>query len=294
MFDAKRLLDQFLGGGGHRGGQWGGHPGPSSGAPLDQLARSLSGDGAKGAILGGLASLVLGGRRRGGGFGGGMMGGGMGGGLGGGMMGGRTGRAGGLAMIASLAYQAYRQWEANRPPAPQGGGRPGGFGGQRHGAFAPVPAAAPQRSGGFLPSAEEAAAMLGGTRFAPASTADEETLARALLTAMIAAAKADGQIDADEQARIFGEMDRHDLDPDDKAFLMDALRAPLDIDAVARLARSPEEATEIYAASVMAIRVDTEPERRYLDDLARRLGLDPGLARHIERTIAQASESAPR
>ncbi len=183
-----------------------------------------------------------------------MMGGGMGGGLGGGMMGGRMGRAGGLAMIASLAYQAYRQWEANRPPAPQGGGQPGGFGGQRHGAFAPVPAAAPQRSGGFLPSAEEAAAMLGGTRFAPASTADEETLARALLTAMIAAAKADGQIDADEQARIFGEMDRHDLDPDDKAFLMDALRAPLDIDAVARLARSPEEATEIYAASVMAIR----------------------------------------
>ncbi|WP_298961545.1 tellurite resistance TerB family protein [uncultured Methylobacterium sp.] len=281
MFDAKRLLDQFLGGSGHRGGQWGGPSGHSSGAPLDQLARSLGGGGAKGAILGGLASLVLGGRRRGGGFGGGMMG-------------GRMGRAGGLAMIASLAYQAYRQWEANRPPAPQGGGQPGGVGGPRYGAFAPVPAAAPQRSGGFLPSAEEAAAMLGGTRFAPASPADEETVARALLTAMIAAAKADGQIDADEQARIFGEMDRHDLDPDDKVFLMDALRAPLDIDAVARLARSPEEATEIYAASVMAIRIDTEPERRYLDDLARRLGLDAGLARHIERTIAQAAESAPR
>ncbi|MEH3148191.1 MAG: tellurite resistance TerB family protein [Methylobacterium frigidaeris] len=284
MFDAKRLLDQFLGGGGHRGGQWGGRPGHSSGTPLDQIARSLGGGGARGALLGGLASLVLGGRRRGG------YGGGFGGGMGAGM-----GRAGGLAMIASLAYQAYRQWEANRPRTPQGGaGHPGGSGGQRFGAFSAVPAEAPRRSGGFLPTPEEASAMLGGTRFAPASPADEEAVSRALLSAMIAAAKADGQIDADEQARIFGEMDRHDLDPDDKAFLMDALRAPLDIDAVARLARTPEEATEIYAASVMAISIDTDSERRYLDDLARRLDLDPGLARHIEQTVAQAAESVPR
>ncbi|KTS15832.1 hypothetical protein NS229_27490, partial [Methylobacterium indicum] len=85
MFDAKRLLDQFLGGaprGGHSGGPFaggpfvggpfGGHPGQApygqgqSGhapSPLEQVARSLGGGGAKGAILGGLASLVLGGRR---------------------------------------------------------------------------------------------------------------------------------------------------------------------------------------------------------------------------------------
>ncbi len=179
-----------------------------------------------------------------------------------------AGRAGGLALIATLAYQAYQSWQANQ--------------GQRgH--------AAPVRAAGFIPSADEAARMLGGTRFMPASPAEEEDRSRALLIAMITAAKADGHIDPDEQRRIFGEMDRHALDADDKAFLMDALRAPVDVEAVARLARNPEQASEIYAASLMAIRVDTAQERAYLDHLARSLGLEPGFARHIEATLSSAS-----
>ncbi|KMO28393.1 hypothetical protein VQ03_29955, partial [Methylobacterium tarhaniae] len=179
-----------------------------------------------------------------------------------------AGRAGGLALIATLAYQAYQNWQASQ--------------GQR--------AAPPSgRAAGFIPSADEAARMLGGTRFAPASPADEQDRARALLIAMITAAKADGHIDADEQGRIFGEMDRHALDADDKAFLMDVLRAPVDVEAVARLARNPEQASELYAASLMAISVDTPQERAYLDHLARSLRLDPGLVRHIEATLAAAS-----
>ncbi|MFE1600008.1 tellurite resistance TerB family protein [Methylobacterium sp. ID0610] len=258
MLDAKRLLDQFLGGQG-RGGY--GQPpqaAPSPRAapsPLDQIARSLGGQGSKVAVLGSLAALVLGSRK---------------GHRASGAPFGQAGRIGGLAMVASLAYQAYQHWQAGRPPAGS------------------APAAAPRRSGSFLPSAEEAAAMLRGTAFQPASALDEQVLARSLLTAMISAAKADGHIDGQEQARIFGEMDRHALDADDKAFLMDVLRAPLDIDAVARLARSPEEAAEIYAASLMAIDVDSAPERAYLDDLARRLRLDPGLVRHIEETVTRA------
>lgn len=277
MFDAKRLLDQFLGGsprGGYSGGGHPGHQAPYGHAPspLEQVARSLGGGGGKGAILGGLASLVLGGRR-GGGFGSsgfGMPGGGMPGGIPG--MG-SAGRLGGLALVATLAYQAYQNWQANQ-------------GHQKHGQGAAPPTG---RSAGFIPSPDEAAAMLGGTRFAPTSAADEQDRARALLIVMITAAKADGHIDADEQGRIFGEMDRHALDADDKAFLMDVLRAPVDVEAVARLARNPEQATELYAASLMAITVDTHQERAYLDHLARSLRLDPGLVRHIEATLASAA-----
>ncbi|GJD51660.1 hypothetical protein OPKNFCMD_4415 [Methylobacterium crusticola] len=254
MLDAKRLLDQFLGGpAAHRAGSEG-RPGPAS--PLDQIGRALGGQGSQAAVLGGLASLVLGARR--------------------GPRAGPAGRLGGLALVGSLAYQAYRQWQASQPAAetrPPGGTR----------------AAPPGGRGGFIPSPEEAGAMLRGTRFQPASPADEQDLSRALLTAMIAAAKADGHIDAQEQARIFGEMDRHALDQDDKAFLMDALRAPLDVEAVARLARGREEASAIYAASALAVSVDTPAERAYLDRLAGRLGLDPGLARRIEDTVAAAS-----
>jgi uncharacterized membrane protein YebE (DUF533 family) len=107
---------------------------------------------------------------------------------------------------------------------------------------------------------------------------------------MVAAAKADGHIDAAEQANIFAEMDKLDLDADDKAFVMDELRAPLDVDAVAKAARTPEEAAEIYTASLLAIDVDNAAERGYLALLAARLRLDDKLVEHLHATVEGATE----
>ena len=103
---------------------------------------------------------------------------------------------------------------------------------------------------------------------------------------MIAAAKADGHVDAQEQARIFAEMDKLPLSADDKAFVMDELRAKLDVDAVAGAATSPEMAAEIYAASLMAVHVDNAAERGYLAMLAARLKLDERLVAHLEQNVA--------
>ena len=45
--------------------------------------------------------------------------------------------------------------------------------------------------------------------------------------------------------------------------------------ALAAAAPDPVVAAQLYAASLLAIRVDSEAERAYLRDLAGRLGLDP-------------------
>src|SRR5690606_24751999 len=119
-----------------------------------------------------------------------------------------------------LAYKAYRDWQEGKQPTAVESGRQNG---------APV-----------LPPPQD-------TPFNPASETEQQTLGRHLLRAMIAAAKADGHIDATEQASIFARMDELPLAADDKAFVIDELRAPLDVDAVARAARTPEEAAEIYA-----------------------------------------------
>ncbi len=66
---------------------------------------------------------------------------------------------------------------------------------------------------------------------------------------MISAAKADGHIDRDEQDRIFDKIDEAGLDSEAKAFLMDELRSPLDLDKVVASATCEETAAEIYAAS---------------------------------------------
>ena len=109
---------------------------------------------------------------------------------------------------------------------------------------------------------------------------------------MISAAKADGHIDNTEQANIFAQMDRMNVSAEDKAFVMDELRAKLDIDAVAAAAGSPEEAAEIYTASLLAIDVDNAAERGYLAMLAARLQLDDALVTHLQQNVA-ASTKAP-
>ena len=57
-------------------------------------------------------------------------------------------------------------------------------------------------------------------------------------------------------------------------FWRQEMQKPIDSDAIARQATSPELAVQVYAASLLAIEVDTAAERAYLRDLAARLGLD--------------------
>jgi uncharacterized membrane protein YebE (DUF533 family) len=237
MFDAKRLLDQFMGGQGGQGGQGG-----SSGG--GDFLRGAGG----GALAGGLAAILLGtktGRK----------------------LGGEALKLGGMAAVGALAYKAYRDWQAGKQPAPAAPQQ------QQQPQQAPVP---------MLPAPS-------GTPFNPSTPSEQQTLARHLLRAMIAAAKADGHVDAQEQARIFAEMDKLPLAADDKAFVMDELRAKLDIDAVASAASTPEEAAEIYTASLLAIDVDNAAERGYLGMLAARLKLDDALVAHLQQSVAAAT-----
>jgi uncharacterized membrane protein YebE (DUF533 family) len=117
--------------------------------------------------------------------------------------------------------------------------------------------------------------------------AGQEALGKALVRAMIAAAKADGRIDADEKERIFQRLEDMNLSAQEKAFVFDELSTPLDIEAVVRGADTPEHAAEIYAASLVAIEADTATERAYLDTLANRLSLPDALVEEIHKAAVR-------
>lgn len=194
-----------------------------------------------------------------GGFGGGA----MTGGLAGVLLGSKGGRKvaknaltyGGMAVAGALAYRAYQNYQAGRQASPAGAGE--------------TPLLPPPRN----------------TPFNPLQPVDQASLGRNLLRAMIAAAKADGHIDSTEQTNIFTQMDRLDVTAEDKVFVMDELRKPLDVDAVARAVRTPEEAAEIYTVSLLAIDLDNDQERAYLASLAARLNLDEKLVAHLHATV---------
>lgn len=175
-------------------------------------------------------------------------------GKGGSKMLGKMTQYGALAALGGLAYHAWQRSQAKTSTT-----APADYG--------PAPA-----DGTFLPPPNDEAA--------------QDALGQALVRAMIAAAKADGRIDAEENQRIFARLEAMDLDPKAKAFVFDELSAPLNLDAVVAGADTPQHAAEIYAASLVSIEADTPAERAYLQMLAARLGLDQALVDEMHRAAS--------
>lgn len=199
---------------------------------------------------------------------------GFAGGLAGGMLTTKGGRKlgknalkyGGIAAVGALAYAAYKQHQqskgiAQSPPPPLA---------DRAAEFVPPPPAS-----GFVPASNSPQVV--------------NDLGLLLLRAMIAAARADGRLDGDEMKRVLDQADALELGSEDKSRLLDELRAPVDLDRVVEGADTPEKRAEVYAASLLAIDVDTDAERGYLAMLRARLGIEPELAEQIEKEIARAS-----
>lgn len=176
-------------------------------------------------------------------------------------LGGSVLQVGGVAVLGGLAYKAWQNWQAQQ-------------GGQT---------SAPTEN------MKDATAKAEGTSFLPSQETERNELSLTLLSAMISAAKSDGHIDADEQARIFSKVDESNLAANEKGFLMDEIRKPLDLDAIAAKATTMERAAEIYAVSVLAINADNPAEVEYLNKLASRLKLDTGLRMNIETEVKSAA-----
>ena len=118
--------------------------------------------------------------------------------------------------------------------------------------------------------------------------ADEARLqqkAMLLIRAMIQAAKADGQIDAEEMSRIMGRLAEAGETDEARQLVLRAMSQPVDIAGLAAEARDPQEAVEVYAASLMAITVDSPAERDYLTRLAAALRLPPEAVAHIQARL---------
>lgn len=217
------------------------------GSRAQQGSGSMSSQDGLGGLLGGL--LGGGNATDGGGGLGGLLGGLLGG-RGGSSAGGNSqGRSAGgvnyaaLASLGMMAYQAYQSWQRSQAAAPQQAVR-----------------TVDQLSG---PEAEDHS--------------------HAILRALIAAAKADGRIDEQEQQLIYAEIKRHTSDPQLQQWLDEEVSKPLDAAEVAQSAQDPAMAAEMYLASVMLVDDQQPAERAYLDELAGALQIDPTLQVHLEQ-----------
>lgn len=164
-------------------------------------------------------------------------------------IGGSALKYGSVAALGAVAFRAYSQWQT-----------------QQAAAVSP-------------PGATDLAARTVNLLPAP----EVETHSRAMLKALIAAAKSDGHLDERERGLIDAEMRRLQADASDRAWLAAELQRALDPAEVARAATTPELAAEMYLASLLVIDDTSFMERAYLDEFARQLKLPAALKAELEK-----------
>ena len=120
----------------------------------------------------------------------------------------------------------------------------------------------------------------------PVETKQLESQAGLIFKAMINAAKADGQIDQGEAQRIAGKLEEAGLDQQGRNFVLAEMNKPMDTEAMIAAAKgNPQLAAQLYAASLLAIEVNTPAERTYLQNLASGLGLEPQAVANLESVL---------
>ncbi len=116
-----------------------------------------------------------------------------------------------------------------------------------------------------------------------------ENNASLILTSMLNAAKADGQIDKEEVQKILGQAKEEGMDRETQEFIMAELKKPIDLNGLCAQARhQPELAAQLYAASLLAIEVDTKAEQSYLQQLGQGLGLDRATLQQLHTMVGVA------
>ncbi len=143
-------------------------------------------------------------------------------------------KVGSLAALGGLAYQMYKQWDADNA----------------------------------VPANDAPAGQLAAPEQSPKASTD------VLLKAMVAAAKADGHVDSAELENIRKQLADMGLAGDVNDMILEALTQPLGAKDIAALAAGDQAvATEIYLISAAVIDTSNEAEQAYLADLRAALQL---------------------
>jgi uncharacterized membrane protein YebE (DUF533 family) len=159
-------------------------------------------------------------------------------------------KVGGVALVGGLAYKAWQKYQQGQ-------------------------------------AGSAAAASVSEQAFLPRDADSEESnnLGVLLAQTMIAAAKADGQIDINESQAILNRINELDLSVDDKAFLFEEFNKPIDVVELADRADTPEHAAEAYVAALLMVDPPSAQEQMFLDMLASAFNLDQMLVTELQNGV---------
>ncbi|MCR9104423.1 MAG: tellurite resistance TerB family protein [Gammaproteobacteria bacterium] len=198
-------------------------------------------------------------------------------------------KVGGIAALGGVAWKAYQNYQGTNA---DGTATSAGSAGNVAPAASAAHPGVPQNALPQNPQSLQSWQGLTEQRFA-LDDQDDRSGSPALLIvqAMVAAACADGHLDEHERSTIFATVNEMSLSHEEKAMVFDTLESPPSLAELCERVSSPEVAAEVYLASAMAIDIERVQGRMYLDALAFRLGLPPGMVAQMESGLQQEAAS---
>lgn len=158
-------------------------------------------------------------------------------------------KLGGIALIGGLAYKALQNYQQGKPLIAN-------------------------------PDELQLGAAPQGSGFETAAVTNEAAIT--YIRGMIAAAAADGRIDAKEQQKILGGLQQAGLGAHAEEFLANELNRPATVEDLVRGVSTEEEAVQLFTAARIAIDLDSQEEHDFLVALAQGLKLNGDLVAHID------------
>ena len=199
------------------------------------------------------------------------------GGMGRGRMPGKAALGMGILGVAMAAFEHFSNQDRDASPSATGSPGSGSSPPPPPRSATPAPGAAPPPFGGSSPPPPP------GSIPPPPSETDPVLLLRA----MIGAAHADGSLDDAERRRITSHLERARLTGEERSFLASELEAPRPLADIVASVKTPADAEQVFAVSLLAVDVDSQAERAYLEQLRQALGIEPLKAVEIARCIGR-------
>jgi uncharacterized membrane protein YebE (DUF533 family) len=109
------------------------------------------------------------------------------------------------------------------------------------------------------------------------------------LRGMMEAIKSDGEISRDEIERLTGKLAEGGITDEEKQFVQAEMAKPQDLAGLVKAIPNAEVGIQVYAASLMAISVDTPAERAFLRGLADGTGIAPDAVTRLHRLVGAPS-----
>lgn len=168
----------------------------------------------------------------------------------------KVAKFGGTAVLGGLAYKAYDNWQQNKA------------------------------IGQTQPILESDLELNAARQHQP-EIAAATPLSMVLIMAMIAASKADGNIDELEHKKLNDSIRKLDLSIEEKAAVFDLMSRDISIEEIVSITLSDEHKAEVYLAAYLAIEVDNQAERTFLNNLGLALNLPRGFPAYLEQQADQ-------